>query len=103
MIRCALYGGKVAGRDFWHHLRDCMGHLGFTSLHADPDVWFRPSKQAIGEDYYKYVLLYVDDVLVISEHADKVLCNEIGQHFILREEYWATFYILRRKALRDYS
>jgi hypothetical protein len=59
-----------------------MGHLGFTSLHADPDVWFRPSKQATGEDYYKYILLYVDDVLVISEHADKVLCNKIGQHFV---------------------
>jgi hypothetical protein len=51
LIGCTLYGGKVAGRNFWHHLRDCMGHLGFTSLHADPDVWFRLSKQATGEDY----------------------------------------------------
>jgi hypothetical protein len=63
-----------------------MGHLGFTSSRADPDVWFRPSKQAAEEDYYKYVLLYLGDVLVISECADKVLCNEIGQHFVLREE-----------------
>jgi hypothetical protein len=63
-----------------------MGHLGFTSLRADPDVWFRLSKQATGEDYYKYVLLYVDDVLVISERADKVLHKVIGQHFVLREE-----------------
>ena len=38
LITCALYGGKVAGRDFWHHLRDCMDHLGFTSCRADPDV-----------------------------------------------------------------
>ena len=37
----ALYGGKVAGRDFWHHLRDSMRRLGFTSSKADPDVWFR--------------------------------------------------------------
>ncbi len=86
LIRRALYGGKVAGRNFWHHLRDCMGHLGFTSLHADSDVWFRPSKQATGEDFYEYVLLYVDDVLVISERADKVLLNKIGQHFVLLEE-----------------
>jgi hypothetical protein len=63
-----------------------MSHLGFTSLRPDPDVWFRPLKQATGEDYYKYVLLYIDDVLVISERADKVLCNKIGQHFVLREE-----------------
>ena len=44
LIRRALYGGKVAGRDLWHHLRDCMGHLGFISAHADPDVWLRLSK-----------------------------------------------------------
>jgi hypothetical protein len=25
LIRRALYGGKVAGRGFWHHLLDCMG------------------------------------------------------------------------------
>ena len=34
----ALYGGKAAGRDFWHHLRSCMEHLGFKSKGGDPDV-----------------------------------------------------------------
>jgi hypothetical protein len=38
LIRRALYGGKVAGRDFWYHLRECIGRLGFTSSRADPDV-----------------------------------------------------------------
>jgi hypothetical protein len=50
LIRCTLYGDKVAGRNFWHYLQDCMGHLGFTSSRADPDVWFRLPKQATGED-----------------------------------------------------
>ena len=63
----------MAGRDFWHHLRECMGRLGFTSSRADPDVWFRLSKRSTGEEYYDYVLLYVDDVLVISEKAEAVL------------------------------
>ena len=43
LIRRALYGGNVAGRDFWHHLHECMGRLGFTSsremnggLHISP-------------------------------------------------------------------
>ena len=44
-----------------------MGRLGFSSLRADPDVWFSLSKRSTGEEYYEYVLLYVDDVLVISE------------------------------------
>jgi len=34
----------------------------------------------------EYVLLYVDDLLVISESTEKVLRNEIGQHFVLRDE-----------------
>jgi hypothetical protein len=61
LIRRALYGGKVAGADFWHHLWSCMNHLGFTSSRADPDVWFRRAKQTSGEECYEYVLLYVDD------------------------------------------
>ncbi len=44
LVHCALYGGKVAGRNFWHHLCDCMDQLGFTSSRADPDVRLRLSK-----------------------------------------------------------
>ena len=86
LIRRALYGGKVAGRDFWHHLRECMGRIGFTSSRADPDVWFRLSTRSTGEVYYEYVLLYVDDVLVISERAESVLTKEIGKFFVLKDE-----------------
>jgi hypothetical protein len=53
----ALYGGKVEGRDFLHHLWDCMGHLGFSSSRADPNVWIRLSKQSTEEEYYEYLLL----------------------------------------------
>jgi len=60
-----------------------MGQRGFTSSRVDPDVWHRLSKQSTGEEYYEYVLLYVDDVLVISEKADNVLRKERGQHFVL--------------------
>ena len=58
-----------------------MGWLGFTSSCADPDVWFRT-----GEAYYEYVLLYVDNVLVILERAESVLRNEIGKYWVLIEE-----------------
>ncbi len=51
LIWQALYGGKVAGRDFWHHLRDWMGQLGFSSSCADPDVWLRLLKQSTREEY----------------------------------------------------
>ena len=84
LIHRALYGGKTAGRDFRNHLRSCMRHLDFKSCPADPDVWMRPAKKSNGSSYYEYVLLYVDDCLVISENAKEVLTNEIGKYFELK-------------------
>ena len=86
LIHRALYGGKTAGRDFRNHLRSCMMHLNFTSCPADPDVWMRPAKKSDGSEYYEYVLLYVDDTLVISENAEDVLRNEIGKYFEVKEK-----------------
>ena len=86
LIVRALYGGKVAGRDFWHHLRSCMRDtLGFQSCLADPDVWMREATRADGSAYYEYVLLYTDDCLVISDNAEKVLREELGSMWELKE------------------
>ena len=84
LIRRALYGGKSAGRDFRNHLRACMSHIGFTPCLADPDVWMRPAQKADGSKYWEYVLLYVDDALVISDNAKHILENEIGKYFIMK-------------------
>ena len=74
IITRALYGGKVAGRDFWHHLRICMKFLGFEYSQADPDVWMRESVRKDGSiKYYEYILLYTDDCLVISNRGKNVL------------------------------
>ena len=86
IITRALYGGKCAGRDFWHHLRSCMKHLEFESSRGDPDVWYREAERKNGDKYYEYVLLYTDDCLVISERARSVLEDEIGHYFDLKEE-----------------
>jgi hypothetical protein len=60
--------------------------LGFISSCAEPNVWLRLSKQSTGEEYYEYILLYVDNLLVISENAESVLWKEIGQHLVLWDE-----------------
>ena len=52
LIKRALYGGKVAGRDFWHHLGSCMDFLGFVSCRGDPDVWRRAATEQNGEKYH---------------------------------------------------
>ena len=58
VIKRALYVGKSAGSDIWHHLRSCMYHLSFKSSKAEPDIWMRRSVRADGiTPYYEYVLL----------------------------------------------
>lgn len=85
LIRRALYGGKSSGADFWKHLRSCMNHLGFKSCRGDPDIWMRPAQKDDGSTYWEYVLLYVDDALVISQRADSIVRTEIGKYFYVKE------------------
>ena len=39
-----------------------------------------------GSKCYEYVLLYVDDTLVVNENAECILGNELGRYFELKEE-----------------
>ena len=86
LIHCELYGGKAAGRDFRNHLHSCIEFLNFKSCLADPNVWMRPAIKSNGNTYYEYILLYVDDTLVVSENTKSILCNELGRYFHLKEE-----------------
>ena len=76
----------MAGRDFWTHLRSCMTFLGFKSYQADLDIWIREATKTDGTDCWKYVLLYVDDCLVVSDHGEKMLREENGKYFKLKEK-----------------
>ena len=87
LIKRALYGWKSAGRDFWEHLRNCMEFLDFKSCKAGRDIWICEAVKADGTEYWEYVLLYCDDVLVIGNHCEQTLQREIGKYFELKEEY----------------
>ena len=63
-----------------------MDKLQFQSSKADPDAWFRPVKHKDGTMYYEYVLLYMDDWHVIYDNAEKILRDEIGKSFKLKEK-----------------
>jgi hypothetical protein len=86
LIHRALYGGKAAGRDFRNPLQSCMCLLGYTPCLADPDVWMHPARQPDGAACYAYILIYVDDALAIGVNAKKMLREEIGRYFELKEE-----------------
>ena len=69
LIRRALYGGKSAGCNFRIHLHEYIYHFKFTPYLSDPDVWMSPDKKTDGTEYWEYVLVYVDDDLVVSENG----------------------------------
>lgn len=83
LIVRALYGTKCAGRDFRNHLRGCMEMLNYQPCLADPDLWMRDAVDRNGHEYYEYVLLYVDDCLVIGENAkDQIM--QIDKYFPMK-------------------
>jgi hypothetical protein len=70
LIVRALYGLKSSGAAWRAHLANTLHSLGYTSCLADPDVWFRSATKECGFEYYEYVLVYVDDLLVLSHHPE---------------------------------
>jgi hypothetical protein len=48
---------------------------------ADPGIWYRPAQKDGGFLHYEYVLIYVDDLLVLSHQGDKTMKA-------LEEFYW---------------
>ncbi len=82
-IERALYGLKSAGASFRNHLADCMYHIGFTPCLADPDLWMKATTREDGLEYYAYVLLYVDDVMVIHHDALSIL-SKIDKYFKMK-------------------
>ena len=62
-----------------------MEFISFKSCKADPDVWMREPIRDNGTDYYEYVLLYFDNCIMIRLNPEKILRDEIGKYFKLKE------------------
>ena len=79
------YGLKNSGQAWRSHFAQTLEKLGFKSSFADPDVWYKPSVKASGEEYYTYLLVYVDDLLLcIDEHPKKYM-DMIERDFKIKE------------------
>ena len=78
-----IYGMKSSGRGFRNHLRDFMGHLGYTSCRANPDLWMRKVVRNNWQSYYEYLLLYADDCLSVSKHTTEML-QELDKYFPMK-------------------
>ena len=69
----ALYGLKSASAAFRSFMAKKLDELNFKSCPADNDVWMRPATKPNGEEYYEYLVSYVDDLLCISMDPNRVL------------------------------
>ena len=67
----ALYGLGSAGASYTSHIGRCMRHLGYTPCKADNDLWMKKDQHPDGGEYYRYILMYVDDILAIGIDAEK--------------------------------
>jgi len=45
----------------------------FKPSYANPDIWMKPATKANGFKYYDYILVYVDDLLVISKKPGLIM------------------------------
>ena len=85
LIVRALYGLKGSGASYRNHISNCMRHLGYEPCKADPDLWLKPrTREDDGFEYYSYVLIYVDDILVVSHDANNDLAK-IDYYFKMKE------------------
>jgi hypothetical protein len=74
----ALYGLKSAGASWRSAFAEALRDLDFVLSVADPDVWICVATHEDGYEYYKMLLVYVDDVLAISHRAKEVI-DSIGE------------------------
>ncbi len=79
----ALYGLKSASFSFRSYMAEQLSKMGFQSTTADPDVWLRAASKGDSEQYYEYVLMYVDDILAMSCDA-KARLHDVRKTFKLK-------------------
>ena len=86
IVKRALYGLKSSGsawRSFFSNV--LVQQLGFKPTRGDPDVYIRENTKPNGERYYEMLLVYVDDVLIIS-HDTKPVIEALSAQFRLKED-----------------
>ena len=60
--------------------------MGFRSCHkADADVWMKEACKKNGFKYYEYILVYVDDLLIIS-HQPKLIGTYLQTQYRFKDE-----------------
>jgi Reverse transcriptase (RNA-dependent DNA polymerase) len=78
--RRASYGLKSLGVAYCAHFARTLIEIGFRASKADSDIWLREAKKEDGDKYYKYMLTYVDDCLIVS-HQPKWIISTLENKY----------------------
>ena len=86
MIIRALYGLKTSGAEWKKTFADYIKHtLGYDPcIGADDNVYLRAEKTSDSNEYYSYIVVYVDDVLCLHKDPGRIL-NMINRDYRLKE------------------
>jgi len=82
----ALYGLKTSGAAWRAHFAEVLHGMGYISSLADPDVWLKAECKPDGFEYYSYILVYVDNILVIA-HKPETIMKILAKTFRLKGGY----------------
>ena len=80
----ALYGLKSPGASWRATLASTLENIGFQSTIADQDVWRRKAQKPCGFEYYELMLVYVDDLVLVSHDPNPTMVN-IDKIYQLKE------------------
>jgi hypothetical protein len=81
----AIYGLKSSGATWHAKLSETLRSIDFKPSYADPDVWMHPATKSAGFQYYEYILVYVDDIVVILAAPSSIM-KTIQKAYRLKEE-----------------
>ena len=86
VILRALYGIKTSANAWRTHLCATLQHkMGFQYSYADTDFWMKIDVKPDGTKYYTYILIYVDDILIMS-HNPTFYMTQIQDEYYVRKE-----------------
>ncbi len=90
---CSSINGLKSSSAAWRAMFSefVINVMGFKLTHADADVYMRRNLRNGGTPYYEYLLVYVDDVLVIS-HAPEELMKQIRMANTVLQHTWELGY-----------
>ena len=87
MVTKALYGLKSSAKAWRTFFAASLETLGYKSCEADPDVFMKKECDFSGQPYWSYMLVYVDDCLLINHDPNPTMEKLKKMYKMKRDAY----------------